>query len=89
MAGMRNPPLQSSDVERNCGEVVVELVPGAIEPPDGRLRQLLRVQRGVRERHHLIVAVVIQGHRYLLSKLIRRLNCAFAPCYPTEHEKCV
>ena len=28
-------------------------------------------------------------HRYLVSKLLRGLNCASAPCFPTKRKKCV
>src|SRR3712207_9010838 len=76
-----NPPLQSSDVPRDIGQVIAELVPAAVEFPDGCMRQLLRVQRGVRERHHLVVAAVVQEHRHLFGYLDRkstRLNSSHA-----------
>src|SRR5215204_2106193 len=68
-----SPPLQSTDILGYVGQIVVELVPAAVELPDGRPRQLLGVQRGVRERHHLVVAAVVQEHRYLFGDLRREV----------------
>src|SRR3712207_5562421 len=66
-------PLQSSYVPRDFGQVVAELVPAAVELPDANPRKLLRVQRGVLERHHLAVAAVVQEHRNLGGDLPREV----------------
>ena len=58
-----NPPLQPSDIPGYFGQVVVELMPAAVELLDGRPRELLRVQREVRERHRFVIAAVIQEYR--------------------------
>src|ERR687893_2484603 len=44
-----------------------------LELPDDRPRELVRVQRQVRERHHLVVATVIQEHRQLRRELRREV----------------
>ena len=53
-----------SDVRRDRGEVLVELVVAAVQPPEHGPGQFPCVQAGVRERHHLVVRAVVedQGH---------------------------
>src|SRR5918995_7469222 len=68
-----SPPLQSTDVSGYFGQVFAELMTTALELPDDRPRELVRVQRQVRERHHLVVATVIQEHRQLRRELRREV----------------
>jgi hypothetical protein len=51
------------DVPGNFGQITAELVPTAIEPANGRLPEFRFVQGQVRERHHFVVAAVVEEHR--------------------------
>src|SRR3712207_3880066 len=62
-------PLQPFDVPSDFGQIIVELVPAAIELPDGRPRESLCVQREVRERYPFVVAAVVEEHSQLFGKL--------------------